>query len=68
MRMQAAVQESTTWRVTMAKCVPTMPVTQPSAAMKVAMATAELGDDVAGEDPTVNELERLAAEMMGKEW
>ena len=43
-------------------------VTQPSAAMKVAMATAELGDDVAGEDPTVNELERLAAEMMGKEW
>lgn len=33
--------------------------------MRDAMARAELGDDVYGEDPTVNELERLAADMMG---
>ncbi|MCB9078929.1 MAG: low-specificity L-threonine aldolase [Anaerolineaceae bacterium] len=42
-------------------------VTLPSPAMREAMATAEVGDDVYGEDPTVNRLEALAAEMLGKE-
>jgi threonine aldolase len=42
-------------------------VTQPSPAMRRAMAEAELGDDVYGEDPTVNHLEALTAEMLGKE-
>ncbi len=42
-------------------------VTLPSPAMREAMYRAELGDDVMGEDPTVNRLEALAAEMIGKE-
>lgn len=42
-------------------------VTLPSPAMREAMASAEVGDDVYGEDPTVNRLEALAAETMGKE-
>ena len=42
-------------------------VTQPTDAMRKAMAEAEVGDDVSGEDPTVNRLEEMAAEMMGKE-
>lgn len=42
-------------------------VTLPSPAMREAMARAELGDDVYGEDPTVNRLEALAAELVGKE-
>lgn len=42
-------------------------VTLPSPEMRKAIANAPLGDDVYGEDPTVNELERLAAEMLGKE-
>lgn len=42
-------------------------VTKPTAAMRAAMANAEVGDDVYGEDPTVNELERRAAEMLGRE-
>ena len=42
-------------------------VTQPTARMREAMHSAELGDDVYGEDPTVNELEHLAAAMLGKE-
>ncbi len=42
-------------------------VTKPTKAMKEAMMTAELGDDVYRDDPTVIELERLAAEMVGKE-
>lgn len=42
-------------------------VTLPSPAMRAAMANAALGDDVYGEDPTVNALERLAAERVGKE-
>ncbi|MDE2862176.1 MAG: beta-eliminating lyase-related protein, partial [Chloroflexota bacterium] len=55
---------------------PTMPqpidlrsdtVTRPTAAMRAAMAEAEVGDDVYGEDPTVNELEATAAEIFGKE-
>jgi len=41
-------------------------VTQPTAAMRQAMADAEVGDDVFGEDPTVNRLEEMAAERMGK--
>src|SRR5438034_428340 len=42
-------------------------VTRPTSAMRRAMAEAEVGDDVYGEDPTVNRLERRAAEIMGKE-
>ncbi|RIH83082.1 L-allo-threonine aldolase [Meiothermus luteus] len=42
-------------------------VTQPTPAMRKAMAEAEVGDDVYGEDPTVNRLEALAAEMLGFE-
>ncbi|MEK7861845.1 MAG: GntG family PLP-dependent aldolase [Chloroflexota bacterium] len=41
--------------------------TKPTAAMRKAMAEAEVGDDQYGEDPTVNRLERRAAEVMGKE-
>ncbi|MGE0681867.1 MAG: low-specificity L-threonine aldolase [Candidatus Binatia bacterium] len=42
-------------------------VTLPSPSMREAMHRAELGDDVMGEDPTVNRLEELAASLMGKE-
>jgi threonine aldolase len=42
-------------------------VTKPTAAMRAAMAAAEVGDDVYGEDPTVNRLEKRAAEMLGRE-
>lgn len=42
-------------------------VTRPTAAMREAMFRAEVGDDVYGEDPTVNRLERRAAEIAGKE-
>lgn len=42
-------------------------VTKPTAAMRQAMAEAEVGDDVFGEDPTINRLEAMAAEMLGKE-
>ncbi|MEN9939022.1 MAG: hypothetical protein RLZZ387_5601 [Chloroflexota bacterium] len=42
-------------------------VTLPSPAMREAMARAELGDDVYGDDPTVNRLEALATERLGKE-
>jgi threonine aldolase len=42
-------------------------VTLPTPAMREAMYRAELGDDVYGEDPTVNRLEALAAERTGKE-
>src|SRR2546427_8007343 len=42
-------------------------VTQPTEEMREAMARAMVGDDVLGEDPTVCELEALAAEMLGKE-
>jgi threonine aldolase len=42
-------------------------VTRPTPAMLEAMATAELGDDVLGDDPTVQRLEALAARQMGKE-
>jgi len=42
-------------------------VTRPTAAMRRAMMEAEVGDDVYGEDPTVNRLEQVAAEITGKE-
>jgi threonine aldolase len=42
-------------------------VTKPTAAMRRAMAEAEVGDDVYAEDPTVNRLEARAAEIAGKE-
>jgi threonine aldolase len=42
-------------------------VTRPTAEMRAAMASAEVGDDVYGEDPTVNRLEARAAEIFGKE-
>lgn len=42
-------------------------VTQPTQAMREAMAAAPVGDDVYGEDPTVNRLQELAAERMGQE-
>lgn len=42
-------------------------LTRPTPAMSQAIAEAEVGDDVFGEDPTVNKLEALAAERLGKE-
>jgi threonine aldolase len=42
-------------------------VTRPTAEMRAAMAAAEVGDDVYGEDPTVNKLEQRSAEIFGKE-
>ena len=42
-------------------------VTRPSAKMRVAMSEAEVGDDVYGEDPTVNRLEERAAVVFGRE-
>src|SRR5262245_59064351 len=42
-------------------------VTKPTAAMRRAMAEAEVGDDVYGEDPTVNRLQERAAEIFEKE-
>jgi threonine aldolase len=41
-------------------------VTKPSEAMRQAMARAEVGDDVYGEDPTVNRLQDMAAALVGK--
>jgi threonine aldolase len=42
-------------------------VTRPTAGMRAAMAQAEVGDDVYGEDPTVNALEREVATLLGQE-
>ena len=42
-------------------------VTMPTEEMRVAMAAAEVGDDVFGDDPTVSALERRTAEVLGKE-
>jgi len=42
-------------------------VTRPTTAMREAMASAEVGDDVYSEDPTVNRLEKEAAEVFGRE-
>jgi threonine aldolase len=41
-------------------------VTKPTEAMRIAMAQADVGDDVYGEDPTVNRLQDMAAAMFGK--
>lgn len=41
-------------------------ITRPTPAMCMAMANAEVGDDVFGEDPSVNRLEEMAADLMGK--
>ena len=42
-------------------------VTRPTAAMRIAMAQAEVGDDVFGDDPTINRLQAFAADMLGFE-
>ena len=42
-------------------------VTRPTPEMRTAMADAKVGDDVYGDDPTVNELQDLAAELTGKD-
>ena len=42
-------------------------LTHPTETMRTAMAQADVGDDVFGEDPTVNRLEKLTAERIGKE-
>src|SRR6201988_4857859 len=42
-------------------------VTKPTPAMRAAMADADVGDDVYGEDPSVNRLEQRAAEIFGRE-
>ena len=42
-------------------------VTKPSEAMRQAMLTAEVGDDVFGDDPTVNELENFIAELFDRD-
>jgi threonine aldolase len=42
-------------------------VTKPSPGMRQAMAEAEVGDDVFGEDPCVNRLQEMAAQLLGKE-
>ncbi|MCS5949817.1 beta-eliminating lyase-related protein [Klebsiella pneumoniae subsp. pneumoniae] len=42
-------------------------VTRPERAMLEAMMAAPVGDDVYGDDPTVNELQRYAADLAGKE-
>ena len=42
-------------------------VTKPTDAMRKAMAEAEVGDDVYGDDPTINKLEKLGARILGKE-
>ena len=42
-------------------------VTEPTPAMREAMANAEVGDDVYGEDPTINHLEQMAAHRLGKQ-
>jgi threonine aldolase len=42
-------------------------LTQPTPAMREAMAAAEVGDDVFGEDPTINRLQNHVAELLGKE-
>ena len=42
-------------------------VTRPSAEMRQALAEAPVGDDVFGDDPTINRLQEQVAEMLGKE-
>ena len=42
-------------------------VTKPTAAMRKYMAAAEVGDEQMGEDPTVNRLQDMVAELLGKD-
>ena len=42
-------------------------LTRPTPSMLKAMAEAQVGDDVFGEDPTINKLEEMAADRLGKE-
>ena len=42
-------------------------ITHPTDEMRRAMASAEVGDDVYGEDPSMNKLEEMAAGLLGKE-
>ena len=42
-------------------------MTRPTPGMREAMARAEVGDDVYGEDPSVNRLQERVAELLGKE-
>src|ERR671932_1910689 len=42
-------------------------VTRPTPGMRAAMQAAEVGDDVFGEDPTVNRLQEYVADLLGKE-
>ncbi|MEK6566173.1 MAG: beta-eliminating lyase-related protein, partial [Bacteroidota bacterium] len=42
-------------------------VTKPSQGMREAMVSAEVGDDVFGEDPTINRLQERLAKLLGKE-
>src|SRR4051794_13623367 len=42
-------------------------VTRPTSAMRAAIANADVGDDVFGEDPTINRLQERVAEVRGKE-
>ena len=42
-------------------------ITKPTPSMRQAMANAEVGDEAYGDDPTINRLEAMAAEIMGKE-
>ena len=59
--------ETTTRRSTATIDLRSDTVTRPTPAMRAAMAAAEVGDDVYGEDPTVNRLEARAAEIFGRE-
>jgi threonine aldolase len=59
--------ETTTRRSTASIDLRSDTVTRPTPAMRAAMAAAEVGDDVYGEDPTVNRLEARAAEIFGRE-
>ncbi len=54
-------------RLTMVVDVRSDTVTRPSEAMRAAMATAAVGDDVYGEDPTINELQAYVADLFGHE-
>ncbi len=59
--------ETTTRQATASIDLRSDTVTRPTPAMRAAMAAAEVGDDVYGEDPTVNRLEARAAEIFGRE-
>ncbi|MGO3169401.1 beta-eliminating lyase-related protein, partial [Senegalia sp. (in: firmicutes)] len=42
-------------------------ITQPTQSMRDAMYNAEVGDDILGDDPTVKKLEKMSADILGKE-